>query len=281
MREKVYICSSCKPPDNDDDDDEELQSKLLKHEQRRLELLAKKDQLIMEQKERLAATKKKQDDMIAKIKAIFASDPIEEESKEDEDVQFVGSKVGARVQIVNRLTGDYVPVQGCPPPPPEPFRLLTSRSSGRPNTAMGMPRRQLEKAESSSSEEDEELNKVLKISAIFSGDDVNKLDAFLPKSCIAETPPPAKVETVEVEVETKKKNLETEETQSCDSMEETSVSSKLDPLENTEAENNVSEQEQGQGEEEKATAEYDTDSDDDLEEILADEFKEDQDSLNN
>merc|ERR1712223_1302344 len=118
-------------------------------------------------------------------------------------------------------------------------------------TAMGMPRRQIENAESSSSEEDEELNKVLKISAIFSGDDVNKLDAFLPKSCIAETPPPAKTETVEVEVETKKKNLETEETLSCDSLEETSVSSKLEPLENTEAENNVSEQEQGQGEEEK------------------------------
>merc|ERR1712004_90454 len=110
-----------------------------------------------------------------------------------------------------------------------------------------MPRRQLEKAESSSSEEDEELNKVLKISAIFSGDDVNKLDAFLPKSCIAETPPPAKAETVEVEVETKKKNLETEETQSSDSMEESNVSNKLDPLEKAEAENNVSEQ----GEEEK------------------------------
>jgi len=235
----------------------------------------------MEERERLAATKKKQDDMIAKIKAIFASVPIEEESEEDHDVQFVGSKVGARVQIVNRLTGDCVPVQGCPPPPPEPFRLLTSSSSGRPNTAMGMPRRQLEKAESSSSDEDEELNKVLKISAIFSGDDVNKLDAFLPKSCIAETPPPSKAETsetVEVEGETKKKNLETEETQSCDSMEETSVSSKLDPLENTEAENNASEQ--GEEEEEKLTTEYDTDSNDDLEEILADEFKEDQDSLN-
>jgi len=277
MKEKVYICSSCKPPDNDDDDDEELQSKLLKHEQRRLELLAKKDRLIMEERERLAATKKKQDDMIAKIKAIFASDPIDEDSKEDQDIQFVGSKVGARVQIVNKLTGDCVPVQGCPPPPPEPFRLLTSSSSGRPNTAMGMPRRQLEKAESSSSEEDEELNKVLKISAIFSGDDVNKLDAFLPKSCIAETPPPAKTETVEVEVETQKKNLETEQTQSCDSMEETSVSSKLDPLENAEAEKNVSEQ--GEEEEEKPTAEYNTDSEDDLEEILADEFKEDQDSL--
>ena len=274
MKEKVYICSSCKPPEDDDDDDEELQSKLLKHERRRLELLAKKDRLIMEERERLAATKKKQDDMIAKIKAIFASDPIEEESKEDQDVQFVGSRVGARVQIVNRLTGDCVPVQGCPPPPPEPFRLLTSRSSGRPNTAMGMPRRQIEKAESSSSEEDEELNKVLKISAIFSGDDVNKLDAFLPKSCIAETPPPAKTDSVEVEVETKKKNLETEEMQSCDSMEE----SKLDPLENTEAENNISEQREE--EEQKPTAEYDTDSDDDLEEILADEFKEDQDSLN-
>merc|ERR1712013_960293 len=178
--------------------------------------------------------------------------------------------------IVNRLTGDCVPVQGCPPPPPEPFRLLTSSSSGRPNTAMGMPRRQLEKAESSSSEEDE----VLKISAIFSGDDVNKLDAFLPKSCIAETPPPAKAETsetVEVEVKTKKKNLETEETQSCDSVEETSVSSKLDPSENTEAENNVSEQ--GEEEEKKPAAEYSTDSEDDLEEILADEFKEDKDSL--
>ena len=140
---------------------------------------------------------------------------------------------------------------------------------------MGMPRRQIEKAESSSSEEDEELNKVLKISAIFSGDDVNKLDAFLPKSCIAETPPPAKTDSVEVEVETKKKNLETEEMQCCDSMEE----SKLDPLENTEAENNISEQREE--EEQKPTAEYDTDSDDDLEEILADEFKEDQDSLNN
>ena len=53
MKEKVYICSSCKPPDNDDDDDEELQTKLLKHEQRRLELLAKKDRLIMEERERL------------------------------------------------------------------------------------------------------------------------------------------------------------------------------------------------------------------------------------
>merc|ERR1712038_1119697 len=104
---------------------------------------------------------------------------------------------------------------------------------------MGMPRRQIEKVESSSSEEDEEMNKVLKISAIFSGDDVNKLDAFLPKSCIAETPPPAKTETVEVEVETKKRNLETDETQSRDSVEETSVSSQLDPSENTEAENNV------------------------------------------
>merc|ERR1719209_198415 len=113
-----------------------------------------------------------------------------------------------------------------------------------------MPRRQIEKVESSSSEEDEELNKVLKISAIFSGDDVNRLDAFLPKSCIAETPPPAKTETIEVEVETKKKNLETEETQSRNSLEETIVSSKLDPLENAEAENKVSEQ----GEEEKEKA---------------------------
>jgi len=56
-------------------------------------------------------------------------------------------------------------------------------------------------------------------------------------------------------------------------MEESNVSSKLDPLEKAEAENNVSEQ--GEEEKEKATAEYDTDSDDDLEEILADEFKED------
>ena len=50
----------------------------------------------------------------------------------------------------------------------------------------------MERESSSSEEEDEELNKVLKISAIFSGEDVGKLDAFLPKNCIAETPPPSK-----------------------------------------------------------------------------------------
>ena len=192
-KELVYVCSTCKPTDDEDGDDEELQAQLLKHDQRRLELLARKDQIIKEERERLAATKKKQDDMIARIKAVFADDdPIEQESKDD--IMYIGSReAGARVQIVNRLTGDCVPVQA--PPPPVPFRLLSSSTTScRSNTAIGfLPRRQMEeKVSSSSEEEDEELNRVLKISAIFSGDDVCKLDAFLPKNCIAETPPPSK-----------------------------------------------------------------------------------------
>merc|ERR550517_1824799 len=114
--------------------------------------------------------------MIARIKAIFAADPVDQESKAEEDIKYIGSReAGARVQIVNRMTGDCVPIQA--PPPPVPFRLLSSSTNRRPSTAIGfLPRKQME---------DEEFNRVLKISAIFSGDDVGKLDAFLPKNCIA------------------------------------------------------------------------------------------------
>ena len=259
------MCSTCKPTDDEDGDDEELQAQLLKHDQRRLELLAKKEQLIKEEKERLAATKKKQDDMIARIKAIFASDPTDQESKDEEDIKYIGSKeAGARVQIVNRLTGDCGPVQA--PPPPVPFRLLSSSTNTRPNTAIGfLPRRQMEERESSSSEEDdEELNKVLKISAIFSGDDVGKLDAFLPKNCIAETPPPSKAET---EVQKRHENLTTTET--CISNEDAALSTS-DP-ENAVKEDaiTVDREEMNEASEKPMVEEQ---SDDDLEEILADEF---------
>ena len=268
VKEPVYVCSTCKPSNDEEGDDEELQAQLLKHEQRRIELLAQKDQIIKKEKERLAGTKKKQDDMIARIKAIFADDPADQESK-DEDIKYIGSKEGARVQIVNKLTGDCVPVQGCPPPPPVPFRLLTN-SSSRPNTAMGLPRRPTEKESSSSEEENEELNKMLKISAIFSGDDVGKLDAFLPKNCIAETPPPSKAET---EVHKIRENLKTTESHTSSSIENTGIS----PESNTSdvVEENAITKSKEEGGEEKGSFDKPADeeqSDDNLEEILADEF---------
>ena len=267
VKEPVYVCSTCKPSNDEEGDDEELQAQLLKHEQRRIELLAQKDQIIKKEKERLAGTKKKQDDMIARIKAIFADDPADQESKED--IKFKGSKEVARVQIVNKLTGDCVPVQGCPPPPPVPFRLLTNISS-RPNTAMGLPRRPTEKESSSSEEEDEELNKMLKISAIFSGDDVGKLDAFLPKNCIAETPPPSKAET---EVHKIRENLKTTESHTSSSIENTGIS----PESNTSdvVEENAITKSKEEGGEEKGSFDKPADeeqSDDNMEEILADEF---------
>jgi len=281
-KEPVYVCSTCKPTDDEEDDDEELQAQLLKHDQRRLELLARKDQIIKEEKERLAATKKKQDDMIARIKAIFAADPVDQESKAEEDIKYIGSReAGARVQIVNRMTGDCVPIQA--PPPPVPFRLLSSSTNRRPSTAIGfLPRKQMEEKESSSSEEeDEELNRVLKISAIFSGDDVGKLDAFLPKNCIAETPPPSKVtaETppppkAETEAQKRCKNLTTTESLSRSSTEDAglSLSSNTSDPANAVREDLITEEER---KEESGTIEKPMDeeqSDDDLEEILADEF---------
>jgi len=292
-KERLYVCSTCKPTDDEDDDDEELQAQLLKHDQRRLELLARKEQLIKEEKERLAATKKKQDDMIAKIKAIFAADDsIDQESKdEDEDIKYIGSKeAGARVQIVNRLTGDCVPVQ-AQPPPPVPFRLLSGSSTNtiRPNTAIGfLPRRQMEEKDSSSSEEeeDEELNKVLKISAIFSGDDVGKLDAFLPKHCIAETPPPSKsiiaetpppskgtAETphptkAETEVQKIRQNLTSTESHNSN---ENAASSSPDPV-NALKENVITAVDREETTESSEKPMMEEQSDDDLEEILADEF---------
>ena len=274
-KEPVYVCSTCKPTDDEDGDDEELQAQLLKHDQRRLELLARKEQIIKEEKERLAATKKKQDDMIARIKAIFASDPSDQESKDEEDIKYIGSKeAGARVQIVNRLTGDCVPVQA--PPPPVPFRLLSSSTNTRPNTSIGfLPRRQMEERESSSSEEeDEELNKVLKISAIFSGDDVGKLDAFLPKNCIAETPPPSKgiadtppPSKTETEVQKNHQNLTT--TESHISNEDAALSTS-DPVNAVKADVITANREEMKEASEKPLVEEQ--SDDDLEEILADEF---------
>jgi len=274
-KEPVYVCSTCKPTDDEDGDDEELQAQLLKHDQRRLELLARKEQIIKEEKERLAATKKKQDDMIARIKAIFASDPSDQESKDEGDIKYIGSKeAGARVQIVNRLTGDCVPVQA--PPPPVPFRLLSSSTNTRPNTSIGfLPRRQMEERESSSSEEeDEELNKVLKISAIFSGDDVGKLDAFLPKNCIAETPPPSKgiadtppPSKTETEVQKNHQNLTT--TESHISNEDAALSTS-DPVNAVKEDVITVNREEMKEASEKPLVEEQ--SDDDLEEILADEF---------
>ena len=307
-KELVYVCSTCKPTDDEDGDDEELQAQLLKHDQRRLELLARKDQIIKEERERLAATKKKQDDMIARIKAVFADDdPIEQESKDD--IMYIGSReAGARVQIVNRLTGDCVPVQA--PPPPVPFKLLSSSTTScRPNTAIGfLPRRQMEeKVSSSSEEEDEELNRVLKISAIFSGDDVCKLDAFLPKNCIAETPPPSKgiVQTpppstgiaqtpppsiriaethppligiaethppskAETEGQKRHQNLTTTESYIHSSNEDTGLSAS--DTANAVKEDLMITEEKVQGKETSEKPMIEEQSDDDLEEILADEF---------
>ena len=148
---------------------------------------------------RLQAPKRKQDDMIARIKAVFAEG---KEEREDE-VECCGRREGVGVHIVNRLTGEGVAVQGRPPAP-QPFRLYS-----RPTTAMGLPRRMgaeevevegeegekrrksTEEAEvEESSEEDEELRRVLRISAIFGGEDVGRLGAFLPADCLA-SPPPA------------------------------------------------------------------------------------------
>ena len=143
---------------------------------------------------------------------------------------------------------------------------------------------------SSEEEEDEELNGVLKISAIFSGDDVGKLDAFLPKNCIAETPPPSKsiaetpppfkgiAETppsskAEREIKKIRKNLTTIESPSPSSNEPARLSNTSDPAIAEEEEDLITEEERKEESEkfEKPTAEEQSD-DDDLEEILADEF---------
>jgi hypothetical protein len=66
---------------------------------------------------------------------------------------------------------------------------------------MGLPRKldaaQIVFEEDSNDEsDDEELQRVLRISAIFSGDDVSKLDAFLPADCLASPPPSVASSTV-------------------------------------------------------------------------------------
>ena len=164
---------------------------------------------------RLRETKRKQDDMIARIKAVFA----ESEEEREGEVEYCGRREGVGVHIVNRLTGEGVAVQGRPSAP-QPFRLYT-----RPATAVGLPRRMgaeevevegeeggkrrksLEEAEvEESSEEDEELRRVLRISAIFGGEDVGRLGAFLPADCLASPPPgPLAGSEAREEVKTKAK----------------------------------------------------------------------------
>ena len=131
-----------------------------------------------------------------------------------------------------------------------------------------------ERESSSSEEEDEELNKVLKISAIFSGDDVGKLDAFLPKNCIAETPPPSKgiADTpppykAETEVQKRHQNLTT--TESHISNEDAALSTS-DPVNAVKEDVITVNREEMKEASEKSLVEEQ--SDDDLEEILADEF---------
>ena len=125
-----------------------------------------------------------------------------------------------------------------------------------------------EKESSSSEEEDEELNRVLKISAIFSGDDVGKLDAFLPKNCIAETPPPSKAET---EVQKRHNNLTTTESHSSSPTEPAGLSNTSD-LASAVDEDLITEEERNEESESFEKPMDEEQSDDDLEEILADEF---------
>ena len=196
LRSPAYVCSTCQPSteEDSDEDDEALQQRLERHEDRRQELLARKEKIIQDERERLAGTKKKQDEMIQRIKAIFAPDPAER----NPEIEYCGRREGAGVQMVNRMTGDTVSLLP-PPAPPQAYRLYP----GRPRTAQGLPRKAAEPAGeageqtgdsatySSNESDDEELKRVLRISAIFSGDDVEKLDAFLPADCLASPPPPS------------------------------------------------------------------------------------------
>ena len=137
LRSPVYVCSTCQPSteEDSDEDDEALQQRLERHEARRQELLARKEKIIQDERERLAGTKKKQDEMIQRIKAIFAPDPAER----NPEIEYCGRREGAGVQMVNRMTGNTVSLLP-PPAPPQAYRLYP----GRPRTAQGLPRKAAE-----------------------------------------------------------------------------------------------------------------------------------------
>lgn len=181
MKNPIYVCSTCQPKMTDgdsDDDDEDLHAILARHEDRRRELLEKKEKIIQEQKISLAATKRKQDEMIQRIKDIFAPDPVEKNEFDD--------RKGVGVTIINTVTGE--PRRINPQSElPISYRLP---SNERPRTAIGMPRKSDNDVseDDGSDDDDEELKGVLKISAVFSGDDVGKLKDILPQNCLASPP---------------------------------------------------------------------------------------------
>jgi len=182
FRNPLYVCETCQPKISSESsssdescDDDLVKEALLRHEEKRLRLIAEKNRLIEEERKRLEMTKRDQDMMINQIKAIFSSS---EPSTSNRDVVY-GSTIN-RVQANGRppvvKVQPYIP-RYATHMPRRPINnvqnvateivTLDDSDSENSNDTSGIVLNQ---------EEEMNVDKVLKVEKIISGEEAVKMD---------------------------------------------------------------------------------------------------------